>query len=119
MPDQPWTELATDFYGQLESGEYLLLVIDEHSRDPIVEIVSSTSSVKVIPVLDKIFSMFGTLKILKTDNGRPRNGTQITKFAQHFGFKHRKITPLWPEANAEAERFMSHWQNTQNSQNPE
>ena len=103
MPDQPWTELAADFYGPLE---YLLLVFDEHSRYPIVEIVSSTSAVKVIPVLDKIFSMFGIPKILKTDNGPPWNGTQITQFAQHLGFKHRKITPLWPEANAEAERFM-------------
>ena len=28
------------------------------------------------------------------------------KFAEYLGFKHRKITPLWPKANAESERFM-------------
>jgi hypothetical protein len=27
-------------------------------------------------------------------------------FAKHLGFRHRKITPLWPQANVEAERFM-------------
>ncbi len=27
-------------------------------------------------------------------------------FAKHKGFRHRKITPLWPRANGEAERFM-------------
>ena len=27
-------------------------------------------------------------------------------FAGHLGFRHRKITPLWPQANGEVERFM-------------
>ena len=27
-------------------------------------------------------------------------------FAEELGFNHRKITPLWPKANSEAERFM-------------
>lgn len=26
--------------------------------------------------------------------------------SQHMGFHHRKITPLWPKANAETDRFM-------------
>ena len=28
------------------------------------------------------------------------------KFPLHFGFSHRKITPYWPRANGECERFM-------------
>jgi hypothetical protein len=27
-------------------------------------------------------------------------------FANYLGFHHRRITPLWPKANGEAERFM-------------
>ena len=42
------------------------------------------------------------------DRQRPPrfNGEQFSKFAAYMGFHHRKITPLWPQANATAERFM-------------
>ena len=39
MPEKPWTRLSADFYGPIPSGEYLLVLVDEHSRYPIVEIV--------------------------------------------------------------------------------
>ena len=44
--------------------------------------------------------------MLKSDNGPPFNGNEFRQFADYLGFKHRKITPLWPKANAELERFM-------------
>jgi len=56
--------------------------------------------------MDKVFSMFGIPRILKTDNGPPFNSDQFSQFADYLGFHHRKITPLWPQANATAERFM-------------
>ena len=56
--------------------------------------------------MDKIFSMLGIPRTVKTDNGPPFNGEQFSKFAAYMGFHHRKITPLWPQANATAERFM-------------
>ncbi|GFR62604.1 transposon Ty3-G Gag-Pol polyprotein [Elysia marginata] len=49
---------------------------------------------------------FGTPIVLKSDNGRPFNGTEFAAFAKKLGFHHRKITPLWPEANGEAEKFV-------------
>ena len=45
-------------------------------------------------------------KVLKSDNGPPFNGNEFRQIADYLGFKHRKITPLWPKANAESERFM-------------
>ena len=85
----------------------------------------STSTKTVIPHLDMIFSRHGIPDVVKTDNGPPFNGNQFQTFSKDFGFHHRKITPLWPEANGEAERFMatlnkyvraataenSHWKN--------
>ena len=32
--------------------------------------------------------------------------SSFAQFADYLGFKHRKVTPLWPEANNEVERFM-------------
>ena len=106
LPDAPWTEISMDFCGPFPNGCYLMVVMDEYSRFPIVEIIHSLSAKTVIPHLDKIFSLFGCPVTLKTDNGPPMNSEQFKKFAKYVGFEHRKITPLWPKANSECERFM-------------
>ncbi|RXN06658.1 putative protein K02A2.6-like protein [Labeo rohita] len=106
LPDTVWQDVSADFYGPLPTGEHLLVIVDEYSRYPMVEVIHSTSANSVIPVIDKIFSMFGIPRSVKTDNGPPFTSEQFSKFAAYMGFHHRKITPLWPQANATAERFM-------------
>ena len=54
----------------------------------------------------KIFSEFGIPLQLKTDNGPPFNSGNFAQYLNFMGVRHRKITPLWPQANAETERFM-------------
>jgi transposase InsO family protein len=81
-------------------------VIDDYSRYPVVKIIHSTSTETVTLALEKIFSLFGTPETFKTDNGPPFNGVAFRTFAQENGFHHRKITPIWPRANGEAEKFM-------------
>ena len=105
MPPGPWQHVSMDFCGPLPSGEYLLVLVDEYSRYPIVEIVRSVSAAAVLPVLDKVLSMFGFPKILKSDNGSPFNSAQFAQYAKHCGFVHRRITPHWPRANSQAESF--------------
>ncbi len=106
MPDGPWQEVSIDFKGPFPSGEYLLVVVDDFSRFPEVEIVSSTSARAVLPKLDAIFARQGIPEIVRSDNGPPFNGREFAEFAEQLGFKHRKCTPLWPRANGEAERFI-------------
>ena len=98
LPASPWRELSVDFK-HLSSCEYLLVITDDYSRYPVVEIVLSTSASTVIPQLDKTFSTFGIPEIVRSDNGPPFNGREFREFAQTLGFKHRKVTPLWPRAN--------------------
>ena len=45
-------------------------------------------------------------EVLKTDNGPPFQSHACQSFAKEKGFTHRKITPLWPEANGHVEGFM-------------
>ena len=59
----------------------------------------------VIPVFDKVMSMFGIPEVLKSDNRPPFNSEQLFSFATHVGFKHLKVTPYWSRANGEAEGF--------------
>ena len=97
LPDQPCADMSVDFAHV--DGEILLLVIDDYSRFPFVEPVSSEAASAVIPTLDKIFATFATPSVLKSDNGPPFNGQDFAKCADGLGFKHRKVTPLWPRAN--------------------
>ena len=39
-------------------------------------------------------------------NGPPFQGEDFKTFSKVKGFEHRRITPYWPKANSEAERFM-------------
>ena len=58
LPEGPWREVSVDFK-ELSGGGYLLVVYDNYSRYPVVEVVTSVSSKAVIPRLNKIFAEFG------------------------------------------------------------
>jgi transposase InsO family protein len=105
LPKAPWSEVSMDF-AELPNSEYLLIITDDYSRYPVVETVKSTSANTVIPKVDKVFSEFGIPDVVKTDNGPPFNSSAFKSFAQTLGFQHRKITPRWPRANGEVERFV-------------
>ena len=112
LPQAPWQQLSVDFCGPLPSGDMLFVVIDEYSRYPEVDIVRSTSANTVIPTLDRILSTHGIPREIKSDNGPPFQSHSFAQFAQYMGFHHRKITPEWPKANSESERFMRTIQKT-------
>ena len=102
----PWREVSVDFCGPYPTGKYLMVIIDDFSRFPIVELTRSTAASSIIPHLDKIFGIFGIPETARTDNGPPLNGHEIAEFALRLGFKHHRTTSLWPQANGEAESFM-------------
>ena len=106
IPDEPWDSVCVDFYGPLKNGKYLFVLIDEHSRYPIVRQVSSTAFKAIQPTLDDIFATFGIPAELRSDNGPPFNSYNFKSYASANGFKHKRITPLWPRANGLCERFM-------------
>ena len=106
LPPEPWHTVHMDFCGPFPTGEYLFVVIDAYSRFPEVEIVHSTSASAIIPKMDRIFSTHGIPLIIKSDNGPPFTSEEIKKYMEENGINHCKITPLWPQANSEAENFM-------------
>ena len=54
--------------------------------------------------MDQLFSTFGAPPVVKSENGPPFNEEEFAKFACVLGFKHQKVTPLWPRANGKVER---------------
>lgn len=85
LPSSPWEKVGVDFCGPFRSGDYLLVVIDEYSRYPEVEIMQSTSTRATIPKLDKIFSTLGIPLEVKTDNGPPFQSSEFADFATYMG----------------------------------
>jgi hypothetical protein len=48
LPEKPWSHVSADFYGPLPTGEYFLVLMDDYSRFPIVEITTSISAKAII-----------------------------------------------------------------------
>ena len=105
LPKGAWLKLSIDFCGPIPTGEYLLVVVDEFSRYPVVHVTRSTSADTIMPLLDQTFASFGYPETIKSDNGPPFQSAEWKKFLTNRGIKHRLITPLWPQANAQAESF--------------
>ena len=83
-----------------------MVTIDEFSRFPIIDFINTNNADTVIKIWKKTFGIFGNPNQMKTDNGPPFQSHAISKFLKSYNIKHRKITPLWPRANAICERFM-------------
>ena len=105
LPYGPRESLSADYLCPLPSGEYLLVMIDNYSRFPAVEVVSSTAADVAMRAFDRTFALMGGITDLKTDNGSPFKSQQFADFAKSSGFTHHKVTPLFPSANGFSERF--------------
>ncbi|CAF1064638.1 unnamed protein product [Brachionus calyciflorus] len=118
MPDAPWVLASIDFYGPLKCGKYLLALVCEYSRFPIVKVISRTTCDVVISALNEIFSIFGLPEAVKSDNGPPFNSYKFKQFSLEQGFIHKKITPLWPISNdweGELTEFLRNYRDTPHS----
>ena len=75
LPCSPWHQVSIDFCEV--AGLYVLVVIDNYSRFPNIEIVHSTAAKAVIPKLDRAFVAYGVPEVVKTDNGRSSMGMSL------------------------------------------
>lgn len=93
-------------FGTLPDGKHSMVIIDDYSKYPEIEILSSLSAAEVIQKVEKVMATHGLLKEIRTDNGPPFQGQEFASYLASHGIVHRKITPKWPQANGEAKRFM-------------
>lgn len=106
MPQGPWQEVSADFFGPMPDGAYWFVNSCDYAKWVSVARLSSVSFEQVEPVLVKLFRTIGIPSRYKTDNGSPFQSHNFKLFAERYGFKHRKVTPYWPRANATAENVM-------------
>ena len=73
------------------TGELALVVVDEYSRYPELEIVASTSMSAVRPKLEKIFAIHGIPGLVKSDNGPPFDSHAFEDYTKEKGFIHKSL----------------------------
>ena len=102
LPDYPWQKVASDqlFW----KGKTYLLVVDYYSRFIEVSPLASTTSQSIIASLKTIFSRFGIPETFISDNGPNYASKDFVNFAKDYGFTHVTSSPLYAQANGEAER---------------
>ena len=89
---KPWSKLNLDF-GSFPGGRTTAVIVDSHSKYPIVEVTVSTAFSNVAPVLENTFALFGIPDEIKTDNGPPFQGAEFKELLTQLGIKHCRITP--------------------------
>ena len=106
IPQHPWDTVYMDFLGPFPNGDLLLVVIDGRTRYPEVDIVRSTAATPTISCLERVFATHGLPNKAISDNGPPFTSYKVSNFMAENKINQHKITPLWPQGNAEAENFM-------------
>ena len=106
LPERPWKDVHADFKGPIGEKYYFHVMIDQYSKYPEVDILTSTSFKKLRPCLDRIFSGQGIPENVTTDNGPPYPGHDMKMYAKEMGFEMNFTTPNNPEANGFAEIFV-------------
>lgn len=103
----PGDHICIDHAGPLRTVDgksFILLIIDVHSRAVYLTAVASTSAADTVKALLLYFCLFGTPKIISSDNGSAFRNKMMAAFKEVSGFDHKFITPYKPRANGMAER---------------
>ena len=106
LPEGPWRKVSVDFCGPLANGDLALVFHCQYSTYPVNEFVGSTGAKATNPVFRRVFDTYGIQEEVKSDLGAPFNSHAFEVYAREEGFKHRKVTLGWPEANGDVERCM-------------
>lgn len=109
IPLTPMTEIAMDFMSDcLEDGRRIrtLNIIDQYNRMCLgIFIDFSMPSVKVIECLERVFSIYGKPKCIRTDNGPEFISKRFRVWLHERGIEHIRIQPGKPAQNGIIERF--------------
>ena len=103
----PWQHISADLTcmnPSLPSGAHLFVVVDYYSRYMEVQVLKATTTDKIIRSLENMFLTHGLPVSFTTDNGPQFISQEFQRFMEGNCIDHRKVTPLWPQANGEVKR---------------
>ena len=84
-------------------GRHYLIAVDYYSNFIEVDLMTKTTSAKVIAILKKQFARFGIPMTIVSDGGPQFASTEFSNFASSWGITHIMSSPGHPQANGKAE----------------
>ncbi|XP_037822131.1 uncharacterized protein K02A2.6-like [Lucilia sericata] len=107
-----WSRLHIDFAGPIKN-KYLLIVIDSLSKWVEVYITNEITSRFTVNKLRELFSRFGLVNTIVSDNGRQFVSHEFKTFLKMNNIKHILTAPGHPSTNGQAENiFLIDYRNT-------
>ena len=105
IPTTPWTiKLGTDLF-ELD-GENFLLIVDYHSKYPVVHKMTSTTSASVAQATAATFGLLGVPVEILSDNGPQFAGAAYNDMCAKWSVTHTTASPRYPRSNGQAERMV-------------
>ena len=100
---KPLDRISIDFKGPLPSStknKYMLVIIDEYSRFPFVYACPNMESSTIIRCLSNLFSMFGTVGYVHSNNGPSLTSSELRKFFLDHGIGFSNSSKYNPRVGA-------------------
>jgi hypothetical protein len=108
-PPRPWHTVAIDIFGEVKWAsthqQYLVVLVDLHSKWPEVAACGTVTSSSVISVLTDFFCRHCLPDRLISDNGPQFVSAEFEQFLTSHGIQHDKTAAYNPTANGAVERF--------------
>ena len=106
--NEPWNHIQIDLIGPLPVSEkeytYILTVVDVCTNYTVLRALRNKDMETLARKLWKIFSEYGTAKIIQSDNGTEFVNQTIKTLTVLYGMDHRLSTAYHPRANGLVER---------------
>lgn len=103
MPDRAWQDLALDFFSAKECATFLV-VVDYYSRFLTVIEMKTTTALKTIEALERIFREHTYPETVRTDNGPPFASVEFSNYCTSKNIRLVRTIPYWPQMNGLVER---------------
>ena len=91
-----------DMTPSLPSRDHQFVFVDYHTQYMEVQVLKSTTTDKIIKSYKSL--THGLPVSITTDNGPQFRSQEFQRFVDYECIDHRRVTPLWPQANGEVER---------------
>jgi transposase InsO family protein len=88
-----WPCIHVDFYGPAPTRELLLVLLDETTGFPEVEIMNKTTAFHTIRAFVKVFARHGLPDTIKSDNGSPFQSKDVKDYLTTQGIHQHSVTP--------------------------
>ena len=98
---EPWNKIGLDLF-EIE-GRHYLIAVDYYSNFIEVDLMTTTTSARVIAILKKQFARFGIPMTIVSDGGPQFASTEFSNFALCWGINHIMSSPGHQQANGKAE----------------